>query len=173
MVLQCIGTHIGLQISLLTGFEQVRKVQSHQLVSSQFSKRRPLVTTVQIDVCSFQTECLIECEKEQKRERETERETSKKSVRERGSTRKRESSRVRREREQERDELYCKWQWATVALPLSGAICPIVGTRPSRPSQETRASCCFIELSCRKVEICNLGPPGKRNRAVSGRNESP
>ncbi|XP_029294581.1 receptor activity-modifying protein 2 isoform X2 [Cottoperca gobio] len=32
-----------------------------------------------------------------------------------------------------------------------------------------RASCCFIEPSCRKVEICNPYPPGKTDRALSGK----
>ncbi|XP_071781855.1 receptor activity-modifying protein 2 [Centroberyx gerrardi] len=32
-----------------------------------------------------------------------------------------------------------------------------------------RASCCFIEPSCKKVEICNPYPPGKRDRALSGK----
>ncbi|XP_034395933.1 receptor activity-modifying protein 2 isoform X2 [Cyclopterus lumpus] len=32
-----------------------------------------------------------------------------------------------------------------------------------------RASCCFIEPSCKKVEICNPYPPGKTNRALSGK----
>ncbi|XP_068574965.1 receptor activity-modifying protein 2 isoform X2 [Cebidichthys violaceus] len=32
-----------------------------------------------------------------------------------------------------------------------------------------RASCCFIEASCKKVEICNPYPPGKTNRALLGK----
>ncbi|XP_074512244.1 receptor activity-modifying protein 2 isoform X2 [Sebastes fasciatus] len=32
-----------------------------------------------------------------------------------------------------------------------------------------RASCCFIEPSCRKVEICNPYPPGKTDTALSGK----
>ncbi|XP_063760140.1 receptor activity-modifying protein 2 isoform X2 [Eleginops maclovinus] len=32
-----------------------------------------------------------------------------------------------------------------------------------------RASCYFIESSCRKVEICNPYPPGKTDRALSGK----
>ncbi|XP_018557832.1 receptor activity-modifying protein 2 isoform X2 [Lates calcarifer] len=32
-----------------------------------------------------------------------------------------------------------------------------------------RASCCFIEASCKKVEICNTYPPGKTDRALSGK----
>ncbi|XP_044036096.1 receptor activity-modifying protein 2 isoform X2 [Siniperca chuatsi] len=32
-----------------------------------------------------------------------------------------------------------------------------------------RASCCFIEPSCKKVEICNHYPPGKTDRALSGK----
>ncbi|XP_056143682.1 receptor activity-modifying protein 2 isoform X2 [Lampris incognitus] len=32
-----------------------------------------------------------------------------------------------------------------------------------------RASCCFIEPSCKKVEICNLYPPGKSERTMSGK----
>ncbi|XP_049924465.1 receptor activity-modifying protein 2 isoform X1 [Epinephelus moara] len=32
-----------------------------------------------------------------------------------------------------------------------------------------RASCCFIEPSCKKVEICNPYPPGKTDRALSGK----
>ncbi|XP_076609717.1 receptor activity-modifying protein 2 [Chaetodon auriga] len=31
------------------------------------------------------------------------------------------------------------------------------------------ASCCFIEPSCEKVEICNLYPPGKTDTALSGK----
>nr|XP_046272128.1 receptor activity-modifying protein 2 isoform X2 [Scatophagus argus] len=32
-----------------------------------------------------------------------------------------------------------------------------------------RASCCFIEPSCKKVEICNPYPPGKKDTALSGK----
>ncbi|KAK9535395.1 hypothetical protein VZT92_007778 [Zoarces viviparus] len=32
-----------------------------------------------------------------------------------------------------------------------------------------RASCCFIEPSCKKVEICNPYPPGKTSRALLGK----
>ncbi|XP_030264776.1 receptor activity-modifying protein 2 isoform X2 [Sparus aurata] len=32
-----------------------------------------------------------------------------------------------------------------------------------------RASCCFIESSCDKVEICNPYPPGKTDTALSGK----
>ncbi|TDH03135.1 hypothetical protein EPR50_G00159960 [Perca flavescens] len=32
-----------------------------------------------------------------------------------------------------------------------------------------RASCCFIEPSCKKVEICNPYPPGKTGRTLSGK----